>query len=134
MTLRSGRTTLRVRYAETDRMQVTYYANYLVWFEVARTELMRDAGYSYRRLESEGISLPIIRGEYALHAPSHYDDELVIDTRIVELRTRRVIFAYEVRRGDVLVATGSTTHVPVDASRHVVMLPDAVRAAMTTAD
>ena len=127
MSLLAGRTTFRVRYAETDRMGVTYYANYLVWFEVGRTELMRQAGSTYRELEETGVALPIVRGDYTLLAPSYYDDEITVETRVVELKTRRIVFGYEVRRGETLLATGSTTHVPLGVDGRVVAFPDEVR-------
>lgn len=124
---RVARTRVRVRYADTDGMGVTYHANYLVWFEVGRTELMREAGSSYRNVEAAGISLPVIRGDYALHAPAVYDDELAVETRIVEIRTRRIVFEYAIHRGSTLIATGSTTHAPVARDGQVVVLPAEVR-------
>lgn len=108
-------------------MGVAYHANYLVWFEVGRNELMREAGSSYRELEAAGISLPIIRGDYVLHVPARYDDELSVETRILDLRTRRVVFEYAIHRGTALVATGSTTHAPVARDGRVVVLPAEVR-------
>jgi acyl-CoA thioester hydrolase len=132
MSHRAHETTLRVRYAETDRMGVVYYANYQVWFEVGRNELMRAAGYPYTRLETAGVSLPITSGEYRLVAPARYDDEIRVVTRILEVKTRRVVFGYEVRRGDELLATGSTTHVPVAPDGRVVTLPPEARAALSS--
>ena len=71
---------VRVRYAETDQMNVVYYANYFVWFEVGRTELLRGLGWSYREMEAEGYSLPVIEASCQYLRPSHYDDELQITT------------------------------------------------------
>ena len=67
---------IRVRYADTDKMGVAYYANYFVWFEVGRTDLLRQSGWSYREMEAEGFSLPVIEAQCAYRAPARYDDEI----------------------------------------------------------
>ena len=74
------RTRVRVRYADTDQMGVVYYANYLVWFEVARTEWLRDGGWSYREMEADGIALPVIEAHCEYRQPARYDDEIEIRT------------------------------------------------------
>src|SRR5262245_28192662 len=74
------RTQVRVRYADTDQMGVVYYANYLVWFEVARTEWLREGGWSYREMEADGISLPVIEAHCEYRQPARYDDEIEIRT------------------------------------------------------
>ncbi len=72
---------VRVRYAETDRMGVVYYANYLVWFEVGRTEWLRETGWTYREMEQEGIALPVIEAHCEYRQPARYDDDIEIRTR-----------------------------------------------------
>src|SRR6201987_2314265 len=89
---------VRVRYAETDKMGVVYYANYLVWFEVGRTELLRGAGWTYREMEVEGFSLPVVEAQCAYRQPARYDDELDVRTRGTLLSPVRVEFTYEVVR------------------------------------
>src|SRR5687768_9250323 len=94
-------TRVRVRYAETDRMGVVYYANYLVWFEVGRAEWLRDAGWTYREMERDGTSLPVIEAHCEYRQPARYDDEIEIRTRATLLTPVRIRFDYEVlRSGD----------------------------------
>ena len=71
-------TTLRVRYAETDRMGVVYHANYLVWFEVGRTDLLRGLGWTYREMEESGVMLPVIEAHCEYRRPARYDDPLIV--------------------------------------------------------
>jgi len=120
---------VRVRYAETDQMGVAYYANYLVWFEVARTDWLRAAGLSYRELEAGGLSLPVIEAHCEYKAPAHYDDELVVKTTGKLLSPARVEFAYEITRpSDATInALGRTVHAAVDANGRPCRLPDYVR-------
>jgi acyl-CoA thioester hydrolase len=109
-------TSLRVRYAETDQMAVVYHSNYLVWFEVGRTGLLRQLGFTYRELEAGGIRLPVAEATCRFKHPAHYDDELVIRTRVTQLRGSLLRFGYEVvRRADAkLLATGETVHLIVN--------------------
>jgi acyl-CoA thioester hydrolase len=104
------RTRLRVRYAETDRMGVVYYANYLVWFEVGRAEWLRQAGWSYREMEREGIALPVIEAHCEYRAPARYDDEIEVAARGTLLTAARIRFDYEVARvgDDAIAAVGHT--------------------------
>ena len=88
---------VRVRYAETDQMGVVYYANYFVWFEVARTDLLRSLGWSYREMEEAGVSLPVIEAHCEYSRPARYDDELEIRTAGRLLSPVRMEFTYEVR-------------------------------------
>ena len=120
---------VRVRYAETDRMGVVYYANYLVWFEVGRTEWLRDAGMTYRAMEDEGLSLPVIEAQCAYKLSATYDDELEIRTTGRRVSGVRLAFDYEiVRRADAaVVATGHTVHATLDRSGRPVRLPARVK-------
>jgi acyl-CoA thioester hydrolase len=122
-------TTLRVRYAETDKMGVVYYANYLVWFEVARADLLRALGWTYREMELAGISLPVIEAHCDYRRPAHYDDELEVRTEGRMLSPVRMEFRYEVvRKQDrVVAASGRTVHAALDASGKPCRLPARVR-------
>jgi acyl-CoA thioester hydrolase len=122
-------THLRVRYAETDRMGVVYYANYFVWFEVARTEWLRGSGWSYREMEAGGVSLPVIEAHCEYVRPVRYDDEIEIRTRATLLSPVRVRFDYELRRrGDgEAAAVGHTVHAALDSAGRPCRLPARVR-------
>ena len=94
-----GQARVRVRYAETDQMGVVYHANYLVWFEIGRVELMRQRGLNYKEMESEddcGIAVVEVRARYK--APARYDDELIIETTVLKARGPIIRFAYKVLR------------------------------------
>jgi acyl-CoA thioester hydrolase len=121
--------TLRVRYAETDKMGVVYHANYLVWFEVGRCEWLRSQGWSYREMEADGTGLPVIEAHCEYRLPSRYDDDMEIRTRATLLSPVRVRFDYEVvRRADGAVsATGHTVHAATDPAGRPVRLPARVR-------
>ena len=122
-------THVRVRYAETDRMGVVYYANYLVWFEVARTDWLRQTGWSYREMEAEGVSLPVIEAHCEYRQPARYDDEIEIRTRATLLSPIRIRFDYELHRAgaDGPLATGHTVHAALDHSGRPCRLPVRVR-------
>jgi acyl-CoA thioester hydrolase len=118
--------TVRVRYAETDQMGVVYHANYLVWFEVGRVELMRALGFEYKRMEAEDDCRIVVADAHCrYHHSAVYDEVLRIRTRIAESRNRVVKFSYEVIRdvdGKVL-ANGETTHVICGRNGRPKMLP-----------
>ena len=126
---RSAATLVRVRYAETDQMKVVYHANYFVWFEVGRTDLLRQLGWSYREMEQEGFQLPVIEANCRFLRPARYDDEIEIRTTGRLMSPVRVAFEYEaVRRGDAMVtATGRTLHAAVTAAGRPCRLPERVR-------
>jgi acyl-CoA thioester hydrolase len=117
-----------VRYAETDQMGVVYYANYFVWFEVGRTDLLRGAGWSYREMESDGVSLPVIEARCEYRQPARYDDDLEIHTRGTLVSPVRVAFAYEVVRPSdrLTMATGQTVHAAIDRTGRPCRLPHRV--------
>lgn len=125
----SGVTRLRVRYVETDQMGVVYYANYFVWFEVARAELLRDHGWSYREMEENGVSLPVISAQCDYQRPARYDDEIEIRTTGVLKSPIRMEFSYEVFASSQPgpVATGTTSHAAVDRSGRPCRLPARIR-------
>ena len=120
---------VRVRYAETDKMRVAYYANYFVWFEVGRCELLRSLGSSYRALEARGLMLPVIEAHCEYRRPVHYDDDLTILTRGRLMSPARVRFDYEVQRddGQVVTAIGRTMHAAVNRAGRPTRLPAEIR-------
>ncbi|MFC2171256.1 acyl-CoA thioesterase [Acidobacteriota bacterium] len=123
----------RVRYADTDRMGVAYYATYLVWFEIGRAEFMRELGYTYKRCEEDGLILPVIKAEVQYHRPARYDDELRISTWLSDMGRVKVQFYYEITNGadDTLVASGSTEHAALAPSGKPIRIPDPVRKILT---
>jgi len=107
----------RVRYGETDQMGVTYYANYLDWFTVGRTELLRELGLPYGQLEREGLLLPVLEARCRYVSPTGYDDPVRLETTLNQLTRTRVAFRYEVfveGQPDRLAAEGETAHAWVD--------------------
>jgi acyl-CoA thioester hydrolase len=128
-------TTIRVRYAETDRMGVVYHANYLVWFEIGRTEFCRARGFAYKDMEENDNAYLVVAESYCRYkAPALYDDELVVRTHITELRRRSVRFGYEVYRpaDGTIIAEGETGHVVTDRNSRVITLPESYRVALSS--
>src|SRR4029450_6877541 len=120
---------VRVRYAETDTMGVVYYANYLIWFEVGRTDLLRRTGWSYREMELEGFSLPVIEAHCTYKQPARYDDEVEIRTTGELLTPVRLRFDYEVARAadNTPRVPGHPVHASLDRSGRPCRLPDRAR-------
>ena len=120
---------VRVRYAETDKMGIVYYANYLVWFEIGRTDWLRDTGWTYRAMEEDGIQLPVIEAHCEYRQGARYDDEVEIRTRAQKLSPVRIQFDYEaVRCADAAVlATGYTVHATIDRQGRPTRMPDRVK-------
>jgi acyl-CoA thioester hydrolase len=130
--LPSSSSTLRVRYAETDKMGVVYYANYFVWFEVARADLLRSLGWSYRDMEHAGITLPVIEAQCEYVRPARYDDELEIRAEGRMLSPVRMEFTYQVHvissgADPSLAASGRTVHAALDANGRPCRLPPRIR-------
>ncbi len=118
-------TRLRVRYAETDQMGVVYYANYLVWMEVGRVEFCKACGFNYRDMErDDGIYLAVAEASCRYRSPARYDDEVVVRTWIESANTRIVVFHYEMRVEDRVLASGSTRHVFVSREMQRTRLPE----------
>jgi len=114
-------TQVRVRYAETDQMGIVYYANYLVWFEIGRVEMLRSLGLAYSQMELEDrCILPVVEASCRYRAPARYDDEILIETRPALVRGSVVKFAYRILRKaadgaePTLLAEGETVHVVCD--------------------
>jgi acyl-CoA thioester hydrolase len=126
---RAGSSTVRVRYAETDQMGVAWHGGYLAWFEVGRTDLLRQCGCTYRELEAQGLRLPVVEVRARYLRPALYDDVLEIRTRLTELGKVRVSFAYEVCREGTTgpIATGSTSHAALDREGRLCRIPEDLR-------
>ena len=121
----------RVRYAETDQMGIVYYANYLVWFEIGRVELLRSLGLAYSDMEKDHkLILPVVECNCRYRAPARYDDEIGIETRPALVRSSVLKFAYRILRvgldGDQhkLLAEGETIHVVCDENLKRMPLPE----------
>lgn len=131
-------TDVRVRYAETDQMGIVYYANYLVWFEIGRVELLRSLGLAYSQLEIEHeCILPVIEASCRYRSPARYDDEIQIETRPALLRGSVIKFAYQIYRKAnqegkqrELLAEGETVHVVCDDQLNKKPLPEKYAAAL----
>ncbi len=111
-----GQARVRVRYAETDQMGVVYHANYLVWFEIGRAELMRQRGLDYRKLEAEeGCGIAVAEATVRYKRPARYDDELIIETTVLWVRGPIIRFGYKILRVEdgLLLCEGETIHVVV---------------------
>lgn len=123
-------TRLRVRYAETDKMGVVYHANYLIWFEIGRTEYCRSRGFAYRDLETEsGVLLAVAESYCRYKQPATYDDDLIVRTHLAECRKRSLRFGYEVIRAmdQIVLAEGETTLIAIDAANRVRSIPESYR-------
>jgi acyl-CoA thioester hydrolase len=120
---------LRVRYAETDQMGVAWHGSYFAWFEVGRTDLLRDRGMTYRELEQQDLFLPVVEARASYSRPARYDDALEIRTRVASHSGARVAFEYEVRldADQAPLATGFTAHAAVDRRGKPRRLPPELR-------
>ena len=129
MSPRASRSTIRVRHAETDQMGIAHHAEYFAWFEVGRTDLLRECGMTYRDLEADGLRLPVIEASARYLKPVLYDDVLEVRTEITKLGGARVGFSYEVRRDGTEgpLATGTTEHAAVDTRGRPRRLPEPLR-------
>jgi acyl-CoA thioester hydrolase len=111
----ASETRVRVRYAETDQMGVVYHSNYLIWFEVGRVEFIRQLGLNYKQMEEEGCGIAVVDVHVRYKAPARYDDELLIETRLLAARGAVVRFGYRILRvsDGLLLCEGETMHVVV---------------------
>jgi acyl-CoA thioester hydrolase len=123
----SGDIQIRVRYAETDRMGLLHHANYLVYFEQGRTELLRSQGLTYRDLEDQGFLLVLAHVEVRYRSPAYYDDLLTLRTMVERVTAVRIDHRYEVRRGETLVAEGKSTLACVGRDGKVQALPEVLK-------
>lgn len=107
---------IRVRYQETDQMSVVYHGNYLTWLEMGRTDFIRERGFTYQRLEGQGVLLPVVEVQCRYIQPAKYDEEILIHTFLSELAGSKIVFDYEVRRktDNSLLAKGMSKHLFTD--------------------
>ena len=119
------RTTCRVIYGDTDNMGVAYYANYLRWFEMGRTEMFRSLGLTYKSIESKGVYLPVSEAYCKFKSPAHYDDLIVIETTLDTRVRAGVKFDYSIFRedGKALLVKGYTKHACLNGSGRVIRPP-----------
>jgi len=116
---------LRVRYAETDQMGMVYYANYLIWMEVGRSDFCRECGFSYSDLEREEQAfLTVAEANCRYLAPARYDDEVLVETVLTRLKNRIVEFTYRIKSGPRLLAEGRTVHVVIGRDGKPRSMPD----------
>jgi acyl-CoA thioester hydrolase len=128
-------TEVRVRYAETDQMGIVHHSNYLVWFELGRSELCRARGFSYKEMEERDNALMVVAEAYCRYkSPAFYEDLLTIRTRVAVIRSRSLQFVYEVYRksDETLLAEGESLHLVTDNEKKVRSLPKVYREKLTT--
>lgn len=129
----SSAITVRVNYSETDQMGVVYHANYLAWFDRARTELMRATGLTYRALEQQGLYLAVSEVKVRYRAPARYDDLLRVRCWVRDLGSRRVTFGYAVEHAETgaLLATAETALISLTHQHTLTRMPEHVCALLT---
>lgn len=114
----------RVRYPEVDAMGVVHHSRFLQYFELGRVEMLRASGHSYARLEEQGVFFAVIKAEVRFRAPARFDDELSLTTRLLRQTTVRIDHGYELKRGQMLLAEGTTTIACVDAKGQLQQIPE----------
>ncbi len=120
-------TEIRVRYAETDKMGIVHHSNYLVWFELGRSEFCRARGFSYLEMEEQENALMVVAEVYCRYkSPAYYEDLITIRTNVADIRSRSLRFIYEVYRASdqTLLAEGETLHVVTDKNKKVRSMPE----------
>ncbi len=120
-------TEIRVRYAETDKMGIVHHSNYYVWFELGRSDYCRNRGFSYLEMEEDQNLLMVVAESYCRYkSPAFYEDVLSVKTRIEKLKSRGIVFEYEVLRkaDEKLIAVGKTTHIITDKNKKIQTLPE----------
>ena len=125
----TGCTEIRVRYTECDPMGVAHHTAYPVWFEIGRTELLRESGLAYRDLQQQGFLIAVVKLSLQYKQPARYDDLLVLQTSVTDVRRATINHAYELRRDGRLLTTGCTTVVCLDRAGRPQPLPKRLREA-----
>lgn len=123
-------TEIRVRYAETDQMGIVHHSNYLVWYELGRSEFCRARGFSYKEMEEKDNALMVVAEVYCRYkSPAYYEDVLIIRTKLGEVRSRSIRFIYEIFRpaDQSLLSEGETLHVVTDSDKKVRSLPESYK-------
>ncbi|MCL2005719.1 MAG: acyl-CoA thioesterase [Planctomycetaceae bacterium] len=119
---------VRIRYQETDKMSIVYHGNYFTFFEIGRTEYLRNCGYTYRKMEEEGVFAVVVKAECSYHKAAMYDDLITIKTTIKRITRVKIEYGHQVLRGNELLATGHITLAFVDAEGKLRPAPDWIRA------
>lgn len=130
-------TEIRVRYAETDQMGIVHNSNYLVWFEVGRSEFCRARGFSYKEMEEKDNALMVVAESYCRYkSPAYYEDLLTVRTKVEEIRSRSLRFVYEIYRAadETLLAEGETLHLVTDENKKVRSLPASYKEKLLSAE
>ncbi|HOJ43590.1 MAG TPA: thioesterase family protein [Syntrophorhabdaceae bacterium] len=125
---------VRVRYADTDKMGIVYYGTYPVYFEIGRSEYMRQKGFSYRRLEEMGYYLVVVRMELTYYNSAEYDDHLIVKTKISEWKSRGLTFQYIICRDNDIIVQGKTVHICTNSHKKPVMIPKQLQEILRNAD
>ena len=125
----------RVRYSETDQMQVVYHANYLIWCEIGRTDLIRKLGSSYADIEKRGIALAVVDAALRYHAAAKYEDTIRVRTSLREARSRSVTFEYTIENADTgaRLVTAHTTLASINREGRLVQMPEDLRKSLEAA-
>jgi acyl-CoA thioester hydrolase len=131
----SSITEVRVRYAETDQMGIAYHANYLVWCEIGRTDLIRQSGMTYAAMEARGVKLAVSAASLRFHASARYDDLVQVETTITDVKSRSVTFAYNISRAATgeRLASAITSLVSISAAGKTVAMPADIRSLLGAA-
>ena len=121
----TSETRFRARYSETDKMGVIYYANYLVWMEMGRTDYCKSVGFDYRDMELDGANMAVAEATCRYITPARYDDEILVTTRVERLNRRLITFAYVITNASTqaLLAEGSTVHIAIGADGKARFIP-----------
>jgi len=121
----TSETRFRVRYAETDQMGVVYYANYLVWMEMGRTDYCKSVGFDYRDMEQDGARMAVAEATCRYMNPARYDDEIVVTTCVERLNRRLITFAYVISnvKSGIVLAEGKTVHVAMGIDGKAISIP-----------
>ncbi len=114
---------VRVRYADTDKMGIVYYGTYPIYFEIGRSEYMREKGFTYRELEEMGYQLVVVGLEAKYHNSAVYDDLLIVKTGVSELKSRGLTFHYEIYKDGNMIVEGKTKHICLNSNKKPVVLP-----------
>ena len=125
---------LRVRFFETDLMGIVHHASYLTYFEAGRVEWLRNRGVKYSDWASSGVHLPVVEAQVKYQSPARFDDELVVETRLVELRAVSMKYAYVIHRGATAIASGMTRLGCIDASHKLLRIPEEMREVLLSAE
>ena len=120
---------IRVRYAETDQMGIVHHANFLVWFEFGRSEFCHARDFSYKEMERDGALMVVAEAYCRYKSPAFYEDDLIIRTKISDLRSRSLRFIYEIYRpsDEALLAEGETLHLVTDVDKKIRTLPESYK-------